>query len=75
MDVQAIGISVLGGHEDLATARLTIRQRLRGPTFRVARQFSAATDDDDRDVARQRLAQFRDARGDGGPAARRSITP
>ena len=57
--VDALGISVLGGHEDMATARLTIRQRLRCPNLRLARELPA-------DAAR--------CRSSPRAAARRSIS-
>ena len=72
-DVQALGISVLGGHEDMATARLTFRQRLRGPTDGVARESAAAADDEHLYVAWFGVGRFCVARSHAGEAARRRV--
>ena len=70
-DVQALGISVLGGHEDMATARLTFASGCVAQLDGLARELSAEADDVDLHVAGQCFDQLRDARSDGREAERR----
>ena len=60
-----------GGHEDMATARLTFASGCVAQSDGLASQLPAEADDVDLHVARQRVDQLRDARSDGRETERR----
>ena len=69
--VDALGVSVLGDHEDMVERPAAVRQRRRGESHRVANELRPGADDAGVHGDAVRVDRLCDAAGDGRRAAER----